>query len=55
MYAALTSVSPMNIRFKIEVPAKEVRSISGLIIPKTTSTVVIANKSQNIFQIHAVP
>ena len=55
IYAAFTSVSPMNIKFKIDVPAKEVRRISGLIIPKTTSTVVITNKSQNIFQIHAVP
>jgi hypothetical protein len=45
----------MNIKFKIEVPAKEVKRISGLIIPKTTSTVVITSKSQNIFQIHAVP
>jgi hypothetical protein len=42
-------------RFRTDVPATDVKSIGGFIMPKTTSTVVITNKIQNIFQIHEVP
>jgi hypothetical protein len=46
---------PIKIRFRTDVPATDAKSIVGFIIPQTTSTVVITNKIQNIFQIHEVP